>query len=155
MIRRVPLATRTPLRRHTPLPPRVAGLRGRRRRHVASDTPARRDDFTAQQRAMLYARSNGQCEGALSPDCWGRLPADLWQAAHRRARGQGGDNAALWNRWAACPPCHAWQHAHPDAAAETGHYVRSGLDPHRMPMCLPDGRIVRLGTDGTYQEVGA
>jgi 5-methylcytosine-specific restriction endonuclease McrA len=155
MIRRVPPVTRTPLRRHTPLPRPVAGLRPQRRRHVASDTPARRDDLTMQQRATLYTRAGGRCEGALVHDCWGRLPADLWQAAHRRARGQGGDNTALWNRWAACPPCHAWQHDHSDAAAETGHYVRSGLDPHRMPMCLPDGRIVVLDAAGTYQEVAA
>lgn len=151
MIRRVPLVTRKPLRR-TPMPHRVAGLRPRRRRHVATNTPARYEDLTLQQRARLYARCGGRCEGGLTRACWGRLPADLWQAAHRRARGQGGDNASLANRWAACPPCHSWQHAHPDAAAETGHCVRTGIDPGRMPMCLPDGRIVRLGDDGTYME---
>lgn len=128
----------------------VAGLRDRRYRHVASNTPARREDLTRQQRAHLYARSGGWCEGALTRDCWRRLPEDLWQAAHRNARGQGGDNTALWNRWAACPPCHAWQHDHSDAARESGHYVRSGLDPRRMPMCLPDGRVVILGETGGY-----
>jgi hypothetical protein len=153
MIRRVPLVTRAPLRRRKPLPRPVAGLRPRRWRHVASDTPARREDLTRQQRAQLYARAGWRCEGALTLACWGWLPEDLWEAAHRQARGQGGDNTALWNRWVACPPCHRWQHAHSDVAAETGHYVRTGLDPHRMPMCLPDGRIVLLGADGTYQEV--
>lgn len=142
----------TPLRSRTRLA-RVAGLRARRRRHVATDTPAQRDDLTMQRRALLYTRAAGWCESGLSPHCWVTLPPDLWQAAHRRARAQGGSNTALWNRYASCAPCHAWQHDHSDAAAETGHYVRSGLDPQWMPMCLPDGRIVRLTDDGTYEEV--
>lgn len=149
-MRRTALARKTGLRTYTPLR-RVAGMPRTRRRHVASNTPAVWDDLTMQQRARLYARAGGRCEGALTRDCWGRLPEDLWQAAHRQARGQGGDNTALWNRWVACEKCHAWQHAHSDAAEETGHYIRSTGDPERRPMCLPDGRIVRLSE--TYEEV--
>lgn len=51
--------------------------------------------------------------------------------------------------------CHAWQHDHSDAAEESGHYVRSTGDPERRSMCLPDGRIVRLGTGVTYEDVTA
>jgi 5-methylcytosine-specific restriction endonuclease McrA len=146
VIRRVPLVTRTPLRR-TPFPPRVAGLRDRRRRHVASNTPARREDLSPLRRTLLWIRA-GRCELCGVP-----LAYEQFEAAHRQARSQGGSNTALWNRWVACPPCHRWQHAHSDAAAETGHYVRSALDPQRMPLCLPDGRVVRLGADGGYLDV--
>ena len=147
------LATVTPLTRSR-MPARVAGLNQRRRRHMATDTPAVYEDLTRRQRALLYARYAGRCEGALVPDCWGRPPDDLWQAGHRRNRSQGGSNTTLSNRWAGCPPCHRWQTDHSDEAAETGHYIRrTGLDPRRMPMCLPDGRIVRLDDHGRYEEV--
>lgn len=149
MIRRVPLVTRTPLHR-TAGPRRVAGLRPRRRRHVATNTPARREDLTRRQRAQLYARSGGWCEAGFFPGCWGRLPEDLWQAGHRVNRARGGHNRCLACRYAGCPPCNYWQEDNPAAAEETGHYVRTGLDPHRMPMCLPDGRIVFLTEAGTY-----
>lgn len=154
MIRRVPLVTRTPLHRTTSLR-RVAGLNPRRRRHAASGRPAVRDDLSRAQRAALFVRASGMCEARFSPACWGRLPEDLWHAGHRVNRARGGHNQCLACRYASCPPCNYWQEDNPAAAAETGHYVRSGLDPHRMPMCLPDGRIVLLRLDGQYEEVAA
>lgn len=152
-MKRTPMPARVVPLRPTPLAS-VTPIRRRRRRHAATGRKAAYADLTIHQRARLYTRAGGRCEGALTRDCWGPLPEDLWQAAHRQARGQGGDNTALWNRWAACAPCHRWQHDHSTAAGGTGHYVRSELDPHRMPMCLPDGRVVRLSADGLYLPVG-
>jgi hypothetical protein len=149
------LATRSPLHRHTPLPRRVAGLNPRRRRHAATNTPAVREDLTRRQRATLYARSGGHCESGLSPACWGRIGPTHWHAGHRINRSRGSHNRCLACRYASCAPCNYWQEDNPTAAAESGHYVRTGLDPHRLPMCLPDGRIVLLGADGTYLEVSA
>lgn len=153
MIRRVPLVTRTPLHR-TAGPRRVAGLRPRRRRHMATNTPARREDLTPAARFALWARPGGHCEGALTDECWGWVPFDRFEAAHRQGRGQGGNNTALWNRWMACPPCHRTagrsQHNRPLAAEQRGLWVRSGLNPTDVPLTLPDGRRVRLAAAGTY-----
>jgi hypothetical protein len=122
---------------------------------VASNTPARRDDLSPQQRATLYARCGGQCEAGFFPGCWGHLTNRFWHAGHRVNRARGGHNRCLACRYASCPPCNYWQEDNPAAAEQTGHYVRTGLDPHRLPMCLPDGRIVRLNVDGQYEEVAA
>lgn len=150
-----------PLTRATPLP-RVAGqphrhtaLAQKRRRHVATDTPAVREDLTPGQRGLLWLRSEGRCELGMAPDCTihVRATGGTWHACHRYDRARGGHNRCLACRYVGCPPCHRWQHNHPAVAAETGHYVRTGLDPHRMPLCLPAGRLVVLTADGAYQEV--
>jgi hypothetical protein len=153
-MRRTPMPARVvPLRTKTPPRPRVAGLRRRRRRHMATNTPAVRDDLTATQRRTLYARSGGCCE------CCGLLvPYGEFEAAHRQARGQGGNNVALWNRWVARPFCHRLaarsQHNNPLPYEERGLYVRSTGDPEYRPVLLPDGRVVRFTADGRYLEVG-
>lgn len=153
LARRTPLTATTGLQR-TRMPHRVAGLNPRRVRHMATGRPATRDDLSRQQRDRLWNRSGGNCEGGLVPDCWGWRPRNAgWHACHRYDRARGGDNTALWNRWLGCPPCHRWQTDHSDAAAETGHYVRTGMDPRWLPICLPDGRIVRLDDAGGYEEV--
>lgn len=161
MNRRVPLVTRTPLRR-TGGPRRVAGLprqrtpiRERRQRHMASNTPARRDDLTRRQRGRLYARYGGMCESQLSPECTRRLPETGWQAGHRANRGRGGNNTELWNRTANCPWCNYWQEDHPAEAEARRLYLRTGLDPRTEPLILPDGREVFLLATGKYLEVPA
>lgn len=136
-------------------PGKVAGLRPQRRRHVATNTPAVREDLTAGQRGQLWLRSDGHCELGVAPDCTVRVrpTGGYWHACHRYDRARGGHNRCLACRYVGCPPCHRWQHNHPNAAVQTGHYVRTGYDPHRMPMCLPDGRIVRLTEAGLYEDV--
>lgn len=153
-MKRTPMPSRT-----APLRSRVAGLRDRRYRHVASNTPARREDLTPARRFVLWSRPAGHCEGQLVDECWRFVPLDRFEAAHRQARGQGGDNTALWNRWMACPPCHRTagrsQHNRPLAAEQRGLWVRSGHDPADTPVTLPDGRVVLLSTGGTYLDVTA
>jgi hypothetical protein len=158
-MKRTPLPTRTVALARRPMPPRVAGLRNRRRRHVATNTPARREDLTNAQRFVLWSRPGGHCEGALVDECWGYVPLDQFEACHRQGRGQGGNNKALWNRWCGCPPCHRTagrsQHNRPLAAEQRGLWVRSGRNPADVPMTLPDGRSVLLGASGAYLEVAA
>lgn len=158
MIRRAGLHRHTPLRAVTQLA-RGGRLNPHRVRHTATGRPARRDDLTPARRFVLWTRSGGFCEGALDENCLIWVDLDEFEAAHRQARGQGGDNTALWNRWVACPICHRTgttsQHNRPLAAEERGLWVRAGADPYSTPMLLPDGRRVLLDAAGGYREVPA
>lgn len=141
------------LRRRSRLPRWVAGLRPQRLRHVASNTPARREDLTTRQRATLRARYGGMCESQLSPLCPKRLPEKGWHAGHRTNRGRGGNNTDLWGRTANCAWCNHYQEDYPAEAEARGLYLRTGLDPRTEPIVLPDGREVFLLADGRYLEV--
>jgi hypothetical protein len=156
MIRRAPLAARTPLRHRTPMPPRVAGLNPRRRRHVATNTPVERTTSAAWAalRQQLWERTGGgYCEA-----CGKKLNPLWWDANHRKLAGQGGLDE-LPNLVALHPSCHTLHagavHEETGAAYDRGLLVRFAVDPRTAPLHLPDGHWVLLTYDGQYEEVAA
>ena len=136
--------------RSTPLRSRI-GLRPTRRRHMATDTPARRDNLTKAARFALWCMFDGHCAG-----CGRHIALDDMEPCHRQARGQGGDNTALWNRWPGCATCHRTgrlaAHRRPLLAEQRGLWVRSRLDPRTVPLTTWDGRQGYLTAAGTFEE---
>jgi 5-methylcytosine-specific restriction endonuclease McrA len=156
MNRRTALARKTGLHAYTPRA-RVAGLRPKRRRHVASNTPVQRTT-TAQWgdlRDELWDRTGGGfCE-----KCGLKLSPLRWDAHHRLMRSHGGRDE-LPNLVALHPSCHtvAPGSVHQDTGAA---YVRGllltgfGRDPRTAPLTLSEGRPVLLTYDGRYEDVTA
>lgn len=143
-----------PLRRHTPLPPREAGLRGRRRRHVASNTPVERTSRAewAALRQQIWDRSGGYCEM-----CAAKLNPDWWEFSHRLFVGQGGPDD-IRNGCALHPlSCHREGpqsvHKAPVQAWRDGFIVRSGEDFRARPVLIGGARWAVLTADGGYNWV--
>lgn len=87
-------------------------------------------------RAQVLARPfDGRCER-----CGQRAPSE---AHHRQLRSRRGRNAPS-NLTALCGKCHAWCHANPADAEDTGWMVSSEGDPAQIPVRLHHGWQVLL-----------
>lgn len=95
---------------------------------------------------VLFGRARGLCE-----HCGADLNHTGLEAHHRKLRSQGGGHG-VENLAALCPDSHRWVHANPLAAQELGFIVPSMSNPCTRAVVLHDGRTVRLGVDGTYDE---
>jgi hypothetical protein len=137
-------ARRTELVRRTPLAPggalrRVALIRRRR-------LPA--DPVWSAVRSVVWERCGGRCER-----CGTALNRAGWQCHHRKFRSRGGRHSVS-NAVALCSACHTGSsravHRDLAGAAASGYAVSALSDPALVPVRLFDGRLVRLGHDGTY-----
>jgi len=72
---------------------------------------------------------------------------------HRKLLSRGGRDE-LSNLAALCRACHDWCHANPRLAQGGGWIVPSGADPAVRAVTLWDGRMVQMGQDGSYVELG-
>ncbi len=107
---------------------------------------------TEQTRALVLTRADHRCES-----CGAILLGRRYSLHHRRLRGMGGTRAehahSAVNLVVLCDGaegCHALVHRHRTEAAAAGLIVRAGADPARIPLQLPDDRLVLLTLDGRY-----
>lgn len=96
---------------------------------------------------VLWARCGGYCEACGYP-----LP-DRWDRHHRLKRGLGGDTVP--NLVALHSSCHVISpsavHMRPTWARSRGLIVSEyQATPEAVGLWLPDGRLVRLTPEGTY-----
>lgn len=103
-------------------------------------------------RMAVYDRAGGICEGQVTATCPVRLPRDGFEWHHRKLRSQGGGDCPE-NSVALCRDCHQWAHQHPKDAKARGLIVPPWADPAAYALTLPDGRVVRLTTETTYDTV--
>lgn len=133
---------RTPLTRKTPL--KSGSSLSRKARAPIARKPMKRTrpTVTAEERytrSAIAARSSGTCEGC------GRARAV--DAAHRKARSQGGPWCPT-NLLHLCREDHRWQHDNPEAAREYGWTVPSHGDPASTLVWLARHGWVYLDADG-------
>jgi hypothetical protein len=97
----------------------------------------------------VLARANGYCEAC-------GLPGNNFALHHRRLRSQGGLDQVC-NLIAVHHECHNMStnsiHLRPSVAKIKGWIVPSWANPADYPLHLPDGSIVRLTHEGTYQRM--
>jgi len=99
----------------------------------------------------VLERAKGYCEVC-------GLPGDNFALHHRRLRSQGGLDQVC-NLIAVHHGCHNLNtnsiHNNPATAKVKGYICPSWADPAEYPFHLPDGRIVRLTNEGTYEKLEA
>lgn len=98
-------------------------------------------------RDQLFERCHGYCEF-----CGWPMASDNWAAHHRLRRAQGGRHE-LSNLVAIHHGCHSDAvHNNPTLAFLAGFLVHNGQDPASVPLRLPGGSKVLLGTGYTPWE---
>jgi hypothetical protein len=93
---------------------------------------------------MVMHRALWQCEAQVRDTCTGDTPD--WHHRQRRGIGRHGPENGL----AACRPCHAWIHAHPELARTWGWIVPTTTDPTGV-QAMVRGQWRTLTPGGTYQ----
>ena len=98
----------------------------------------------------VLTRGKGYCERCGTP-------GEDFHLHHRKLKSQGGKDAVA-NLVAVCHTCHNIHpksiHQNPAEAKRSGFIVPSWANPEEYPLCLPDGRVVRLDNEGNYLEIG-
>lgn len=101
-------------------------------------------------RDLVWSRCKGYCEL-----CGKQLP-EGWALHHRKLKSRGGKDE-VENLVALHHHCHNTGtyavHMRPAKATELGFMVSSWQEPSESPLTLPDGNLVILTSEGTYEYI--